>query len=224
MKRRTVLTTIGTATVATAGCLSDAGDRQTDENGTSTDGTQTDDPGGNGTDQSPTDGTPGAKPSDPFVDAACPSFSENVDRTVCWHTADTDAEPIYLDASTAVFEPSTGDGSVETMEFVLHNDSGNSFGLNPHAWAIKRQTDSGWEHVAPEEWVEPWYTVESGQTYTWRLSLQQHTQAMAERTMAVTQDLQDGTYAFQITGIAGEQSNEPTQVECIALFEVARRN
>ena len=46
---------------------------------------------------------------------------------------------------------------------------------------------------------------------------------MAERTMAVTQDLDDGTYAFQITGISDEGSEDSARVECIALFEVNRR-
>ena len=220
MNRRTVLATISTATVATAGCLSDAGDRSNDAT-TSADGNETDGPGN---DSTTTDGTPGSNPDDPFADADCPSFADSTDRTVCWHTTDPDSEPIYLDASTAVFEPTTGDNSVETMAFVLHNESGAPFGLNPHAWAIKRRTDSGWEHVAPDEYVEPWYTVESGQRYTWQLSVEQRTQAMAERTMTVTQDLQDGTYAFQITGLAGEQENDPTRVECLALFEVSRQN
>jgi len=221
MKRRTVLATLGTATVATAGCLSDAGDRQTETDEPSPDGTETDEPGTDGSNGTPTpgDGT-GTPLGDPFSDMTCPSFTENTDRTGCWPTADAADNPIYMDASTAVFEPSTGDDSVE---FVLHNESDESFGLNPHAWAIKRRTENGWEHVAPEEWVEPWYTVESGQTYTWRLSMTERTQAMAERTMAVTEDLDDGTYAFQITGIADEGSEDSRRVEIVAVFEVQRR-
>lgn len=223
MNRRTVLTMLGTATVATAGCLSQPGDRSDGGNETNPDDTQTDNSGETGTNGTATDDeTPGSKPYDPTTDIECQSFV-NADRTVCWPTADTDAETIYLDASTVIFEPSTGDGSVETMEFVLHNNSEQSFGLNPHAWAIKRQTTDGWEHVAPEEYIEPLYTVESGQTYTWRLSVEEHTQAMAERTMAVTQDLDDGTYAFQITGQAGGETSERSRVECIALFEVNRK-
>ena len=219
MNRRALLATLGTATVATAGCLGDGGDRPNDDDEPSPDETDTDTPGGDGTRTD--DGDP--RPETPFADAECPSFSEGVDRTVCWPTDETDAESVYLDASSVAFEPSPGDGSVESIEFVLHNESGEPFGLNPHAWAIKRQTDSGWEHVAPEEWIEPWYTVESGQRYTWRLSVEQRTQAMAERTMAITEDLTDGTYAFQITGIAGESGEDSRNVECIALFEVQRR-
>ncbi|WP_136716398.1 hypothetical protein [Halorientalis salina] len=224
MKRRTVLATIGATTVATAGCLSDAGDRPNDDNGTSTDGTETDDPGTadpKGTTTAGDETRP--TPDDTFADVACPSFSESADRTVCWHTADLDAEPIYLDANPDVFEPTPGDDSVESVEFVLYNDSAAGFGLNPYAWAIKRRTEDGWAHVAPEEWVEPWYTVDSGETYTWRLSMTERTQAMAERTMAITEDLDDGIYAFQITGIADEQSDDPTHVECLALFEVDRQ-
>lgn len=221
MKRRTVLATIGATTVATAGCLSDAGDRPNDGTETNTDGTETDDPG---TDEPNGTATPGEDtrptPDDAFADIECPSFSESADRTVCWHTADLEAEPIYLDTDPAVFEQTPGDDTVESVEFTLYNDSDDAFGLNPHAWAIKRQTDSGWEHVAPEEWVQPWYTVESGETYTWRLSMTERTQAMAERTMAITEDLDDGTYAFQITGIVDERSANPTHVECLALFVI----
>ncbi|MFB6178994.1 MAG: hypothetical protein ABEI77_04640, partial [Halorientalis sp.] len=164
------------------------------------------------------------EPHDPFEDAPCPSFDENADRTVCWHTADTDAEPIYLDASTVVFEPSTDDNSVETMEFVLHNNSDGTFGLNPYDWQIQRQTDDGWEHVAPDARVEPWLNLEAGLTYTWNLSVERHPTPHQERTQAIMEDLDDGTYAVQITGLTDQESDDPTHVECIALFEVDRKD
>lgn len=206
MHRRTVLAALGTLTAGTAGCLTQ-GSRSTPDDST---GTDTDDP---------TTSPDGATPSDPVGDVECPSFAETADRTVCW--PETGDEPLYLDASSVVFEPSAGDGGVETIEFVLHNASERAVGLNPYAWGIERQTTDGWEHVAPEVYPEPWTSVESGETYTWVLSVEEHSGAMAERTMAVTEDLADGTYAFHLTCMAGDESTRET-VECIALFEVRR--
>jgi hypothetical protein len=148
MKRRSLLAAVGIG-LSTAGCLSQADDSSdmsspnTDENTTGTRGRQT--PG-----TTPSHHGPDSTPSDQPGNAECPSFAEDVERTVCWSTDDTGAEPIYLTASSKTFEPSPGGGLVEHIKFTLHNDSSQTFGLNPHAWAIKRQITHGWEHVAPE--------------------------------------------------------------------------
>jgi len=213
MHRRTLLGTLGsTAVLTAAGCLDRGG------SGNSPAETDTDEP------VTETDDPSDTPAENPFQNDPCPSFSETVDRTVCWHTADTESEPIYMDASTAVFEPTPNSSEVQSIEFVLHNNSETTVGLNPHAWAIKRKTTDGWQHVAPDASVEPWLHLESMQTYTWRLTSGPRTQANAERTMALTQDLRAGTYAFQITGIEDTESSSGTSVECIVLFEVAPKN
>ncbi|WP_246984321.1 hypothetical protein [Halorientalis marina] len=221
MRRRALLAAFGSTTALTAGCLNRGGGEPT------ADTTATDDPTATPTDTTeptdePTDG-PGGTPRDPLSGVPCPSFAEGVDRTVCWPHGDLSDEPLYLDASSVVFEPTADDGEVASLEFVLHNGSEQSFGLNPHDWAIWRRTEDDWSFVAPEEHVEPWYTVESGETYTWRLTVQQHPAPMSGDTLAVVQDLADGVYAFQVTGAYGDGPNDGTQVECIALFAVRRQ-
>ncbi|WP_424017949.1 hypothetical protein ACOZ4N_19065 [Halorientalis pallida] len=220
MKRRTVLATLGTATVATAGCLDRSGNGSTP--------TDTDGPGDSrgtatptGATDTPTDGT--GWPDGRFADEPCPAFAET-DRTVCYHTLDYGS--LYVEPSQAVFAPGaderdgSGDGGgIETIEFVLHNETGDRFGLNPHAWAIHRQTADGWTRVAPEEYVEPWLTLEAGETYTWVLS-EHDTAVMAENEQAITTELAAGVHAFAITG--QRESESGGSVECIALFSVER--
>ncbi|WP_128225268.1 hypothetical protein [Halobacteriaceae bacterium SHR40] len=120
------------------------------------------------------------------------------------------------------FEPSGADDSVKTMEFVLRNRTDESFGLNPYSWSIYEQIENEWSFVAPDEYVEPWTEVASGETYTWQYSIHRHSAPMSEDTMAVVQDLSSGIYAFQITGFGTLDGNDETNVECIALFEIQR--
>jgi hypothetical protein len=218
MKRRALLATLGTATALTAGCLNrQSGGTPTEEpprDGSLTDSPTTDD--GTETPDDP------ATPEAPLADVECPSFADGVDRTVCWPNGDTDGETLYVDASSVVFEPDTGDDEVETIEFVLHNASEESFGLNPYAWSLRRKTADGWSFVAPGAHVEPWHTVESGGTYAWQLSVEKHPSPSDENAMVLVQDLADGVYAFQVTGAFGDGPSGGTQVECVALFEVRR--
>lgn len=221
MRRRALLAALGTTTALTAGCLDrSSGGNPTDESPDSTD-TTTDD--GTETPDDTTTAEP-STPQEPLSNVECPTFADNVDRTVCWPNGDTEEETVYVDASSIVFEPTTGDNEVETIEFVLHNSSDESFGLNPHAWSLRRKTAGSWSFVAPDAHVEPWYTVESGGTYTWSLSVEKHPTPYDENAMAIFQDLSDGIYAFQITGAFGDGPNSGTQVECVALFEVRRGN
>jgi hypothetical protein len=96
--------------------------------------------------------------------------------------------------------------------------------LTPHDWAIKRQTADGWTHVAPDEYVEPWYTLKPDETYTWRLSVETHPTPQGDQTMAIMENLDSGTYAFQVTGLLDEPTDdgEKTNIECVALFDVNR--
>jgi hypothetical protein len=238
MQRRTVLATVGSALLATAGCVSNSnGDDQEPADGNDPeDDRSSDDPSDDTTpeqtpiDDTPPDGTPGSDPDEGDGAGAsfgeCPSFADGVDQTVCSHTGSNTG--VYPAVSQEVFTPTTGDNSVETLEITLHNVSGSRFGLNPHDWAIKRQTADGWTHVAPEEYVEPWYTLEPDETYTWRLSVETHPTPQGDQTMAIMEDLDSGTYAFRVTGILDESpadakdSDEKTTIECVALFNVNR--
>jgi hypothetical protein len=218
MKRRTILTALGTATVATAGCLDRSGDGSTptDTDGPGTDRTET--PTGTATDERRTPTAPSGR----FDGTDCPGFSDSVDRTVCFHTLGGGSAEVWVEPDQELFEPTTGDDTVETITFTLHNESGESFGLNPYAWGMKRRTDGGWEHVAPEEWIDPWTTVADGGTYTWRLSVETHPSPDRDDHQTLVEDLESGVYAFAITGSLGGETGGATWVECVALFEVAR--
>jgi len=219
MKRRTVLAALGATTAATAGCLdrSETGSTPTDTDGPGTGG-GTETPPGTANDEIRTPTTPSGR----FDGADCPAFSDSVDRTVCYHTLETGSAEVWIEPDREVFEPTTGDDTVETITFTLCNESGEPFGLNPYAWAIKRRTAEGWEHVAPEEWVEPWTAVEDGGTYTWRLSVETHPSPDRDDHQTLVEDLGSGVYAFAITGSLGGETSGSTWVECIALFSVQR--
>lgn len=220
MKRRTVLATLGSSALA-AGCLGRSGAPGADD-GTDTDTT---DPGTDGTTgETPTDGTPtdGSLPIEPVADVDCPA-QEGADRTVCWPHEDGGDANVWLSGSGVVLEPAA-DGEVGTLTFTLHNVAGESFGLNPYDWRIDRQTASGWEHVAPDVHIEPWTHVESGGTYEWVLSQQQHAAPGSETTQTVVQDLDAGTHAFTVSGIlGGDDETAGERVTCTALFVVRER-
>lgn len=254
MKRRTLLVTVG-ALAAGAGCVNATSDDESNPDDTSSgdtpsDGAPNDSPPTDGTphDSTPTDGLPsdstpddrtpndgtGDRPGEgdgagaSFDDIACPSFADSVDRTVCSHT-DSDSD-IYPTVSEAVFTPTTDDNSVETLAIRVHNESGATFEFNPYEWALKRQTADGWVHVAPEEYVEPLYRLPSGETYTWELGVESHPKPGDNYTTTITEDLDSGTYAFQMIGFRPESEAEPSQdgeipgtvIECITLFRVSR--
>lgn len=215
MNRRAVLLAIG---ASTAGCVNTGAGGGDGRTNTGPNGTGTD----QGTPDGQTTGTDGGTPRDArerFDEYPCPSFAERTDRTVCWHTVDPGSADVYLSVSSPVFEPSAGDA---TLSFTLHNDSGVPFGHNPYGWAIKRETGEGWEHVAPDVHIEPWETVPDGETYTWVLRVDEGASASTdrERSLTVEQDLTDGVYAFQVTGVL--EGEDRTSVECVALFEVRR--
>lgn len=218
MNRRTILASLGTLPVALAGCTDSTGNPGT---GTGTDTTTTGP--GTGTDTgTPTTATDGGTPESRFAGEPCPALGTNADRSVCWHTVDPSTAAQYLEPDTELFEPSTGDDSVETVAFVLHNQSGGGIGFNPYAWGIHRQTADGWEYVAPEAYPEPWFQLEDGQTYTWQFAVEQHPTPNADRTRYPVVDLEDGTYAFEVTVAAEEGPNTGERVACVALFEVQR--
>lgn len=216
MDRRRLLATVGTAVVATAGCLTDP-PADTD----TTDSTQSTDEPADGPATTSPDGTAEMSPDDDrFADVPCPSFSK-ADRTNCWHTVDPASASVYLEPDSELLAE-TNDDVVETLSFVLHNETGGDFGLNPHAWSIYRRTDGEWTRVAPDEYIEPWYTLADGETYTWRVSLEPHPSPNADDELDVVQPLEDGTYAFHVSGHVESGPDEGTAIECIALFAVQR--
>jgi len=217
--RRTVLAALGTA-VATAGCFGQGRQDPGGGPGTESDA-PTDTPGETPTetaDQSPSEPPQGTN-GGPFSDLACPSFTET-DRTVCWHGRSGDA-PVVLEPEDTAFRPVDGNNTIETFEFTLRNRSEEAFGLNPYAWQLQVHEDGEWTHVAPDEWIEPWHTVEPGETFKWILATERHpTPGGADDKIHVIEDLDPGTYAFAVHGNLGAEADDAESIECIARFAV----
>ncbi|MFC7074806.1 hypothetical protein ACFQJ7_15930 [Halovenus rubra] len=233
MQRRQFIGAAGsTILAAVAGCISNGDDDesggQDSDNGTPAGNESSNDtpaggtPAGNeSSNDTPAGGTPTDGDGNQPVGSNCPSFSDKVDRTVCARS-ETDSQ-IYPTISKQVFEPTTDDNTVENLQITLHNESDKTFGLNPYAWALKRQTDDGWSHVAPEAYIQPWENVESGGRYNWNLSVEKHPTPSEEQTVWIAEDLESGTYAFQITGMASTESDDDgPRIECVAQFEIKR--
>lgn len=230
MQRRTIIAAIGSTFLAGAGCISNSDAETEDPSNTDADDGSPSNPDTDDGTPAETDPGQGDAVGASFEDIACPSFVDDPDRTVCSHTTAPGETRVYPTVSRDVFTPTTGDDTVETMEVSVHNESEERFGFNPHSWEIHRRSDGGWTHIAPDEYVEPWYNLKAGETYSWVLGVESGNSPEGERKLSLTQDLDSGTYAFQITGFlqdsTGEETpnsdTEGTLIECIALFKVNR--
>lgn len=197
MKRRTVIATLG-ALPLTAGCLAPP---RSDSQQTATGG----------------DATATADPGE-----RCSSFESDVDRTVCWPTEERLRSRVYLNASIPTFEPTTDDSTVETLEFVLHNQHPDHLvEVTPEDWQIARRTPEDWRVVASASDSEPTRLLPSGERYTWSLSLRRHPTPSREDTTYLARDLADGVYAFQT--VARLLEDPAVRVECIAVVEIRRQ-
>jgi len=219
MERRPVLALVGTALTlpGLTGCL-----------------LAPDDSGGGDRDPAAGDGpqtTDGGRESR-FAGEPCPSFVGNAARTVCYHTVAASTEPVVLSPSVeTVGAPTTDGGEGDGISFQLRNDGADVVGLNPHDWRIERRTAEGWEHVAPDMYIEPWTTLERAERVTWHLG-EDPTESDAVAAVRVDESLDAGVYAFGTSGVVtggGYDDVTPqtavdgpdgVRVEWIALFEV----
>lgn len=228
MRRRTLLTALA-AVAGTAGCIQDGtapADLSTEEeprDGTPTD-TRTDT-------RTVTDQGPSPDPAtDVFADFDCPSFTDNADRTVCYHRTDPAETDSLLTADPEVFDPTPTDGDAETLHFTLWNRSDRPVGLNPYAWGIERHDGDGeWSHVAPEAYPEPWTRVKPGATMQWVLPSENRGESPDE-AHSLTVALEPGVYAFHVVVYYEGDADTPTgeaksseRVELVALFRVEER-
>jgi hypothetical protein len=138
MRRRTLLATAAAALAGTAGCLSSAS--ETPAGDADPTATPADDPTTTPADDPTT--TPADDPTttptdDPF--AGCPSFAPEADRTVCYYS-NVASSDVYLATEKREFREYGEDDEVQTLTLTLHNDSDETFGLNPHDWTLERWT------------------------------------------------------------------------------------
>ncbi|GGL31110.1 hypothetical protein GCM10009037_13560 [Halarchaeum grantii] len=128
--------------------------------------------------------------------SGCPSLRETADETVCAATAPADAPVVLAPSRADVAAPGT-------LRFTLTNDSEASLGLNPYDWALHRETDGGWERVAPDAVIQPWFTLAPGESRTWELQIGGgHSAPQNDSTVvAGPLDLEPGTYAFSVVAV-----------------------
>ena len=172
-----------------------------------------------------TDGTDSPTPAGDdspslFEGRECPSFDPDADRTICYHTADRSAAPILLRPTEETFEPTTNDGSVEFVNFVLHNRSWHPYTIDPAVWEIHRRQEDAWSLTDSGTGEQNSITVPPGETHTWSLSVEAHPTPWTLETTFLFADLEDGTYAFAISGRS--DADAANRVEFVALFEVVR--
>lgn len=170
MKRRSFLA--GAAALATAGCLGRAvGDGTTTRDRTTTDQKTT-------TDATTTTGD-------------CPEVRREVAATVC-SGGDSDYGATLSQTAQSVM----ADGS---LGVTLTNESAESVGLNPYAWAVHERTEKGWRHVAPDTHIEPWTVLSQGDSQAWRVQLGDgESTESGDAVAAGPLDLDAGEHAFSV--------------------------
>lgn len=126
--------------------------------------------------------------------SGCPSLRETVEETVCTATAPADAPVVLAPSSTDV-------AASGTLRFTLANGSQASLGLNPYDWALHREADRGWERVAPDAVIQPWFTLAPGESRVWELHLGAGHSAPNGTVVAGPLDLESGTYAFSVVAV-----------------------
>jgi hypothetical protein len=171
MKRRSFLA--GAAALATSGCLGRAVG-----NGTTTRDRTTTDRQNTTTDSTTTSGD-------------CPEVRREVAATVC-SGEDSDYGAVLSQTAQSV----AADGS---LGVTLTNESAESVGLNPYAWAVHERTEKGWRHVAPDTHIEPWTVLSQGDSQAWRVQLGDGGTTENEDAVAAGPlDLDAGEHAFSI--------------------------
>lgn len=145
--------------------------------------------------------------------AACPSFVGNADRTVCSDNPG-DAE-VYLTRSDERFVDYGGNDTVETTRFTLVNESDRTFTIDVNDWAVKRQTDDGWHHVAPDDHTDALTEVSASGRHEWLLGTESHSAPMSEDSQSIVAELASaGRHAFVVHGSLGDE-----HIECVARFK-----
>lgn len=227
MRRRRLLAAFsGVLGAVTAGCMSTndpVGDESTptdDGTSTPTDGdTKTPSDGEGSADPTP-GGTSETEDAVAFEDISCPSFSGAAERTVCSTTAAADSVPVLLEPEQPpTFEPLTDGDAAEPFALVLRNQSDSGFGFNPYGWGLKRHTDDGWVHVAPEATPEPMVMLEPGGTYTYEVAVESSEHSQGDPDHRIQHDFENGVYALVVDGFF-ERDGSGGHIECVGIFSV----
>jgi hypothetical protein len=136
---------------------------------------------------------------EPNAPAECPSFDRSA-TAVC--VGDTDAAASFSRSSAAV---SSGGELVTT----LTNESTDDVGLNPYAWTLYRRDGDGWTQVAPDAFVEPWRSLDAGESVSWHLQVGDAERTTSDDDVYVGPlDLAGGEYAFIVVAVVDGERTE----------------
>jgi hypothetical protein len=227
--RRRILTALGGATVALAGCLVSDDDtepatdgpndtepknQETEEPTKTPDGPYPTEPGETDTPTDPDeekttspDSTGQIEPVD--APGECPEY--DAEYVVCYDAAANDLEkfPGYLEPSTTAFGPE------EPVSFTLHNNSDGTLNTNFYNWRLHKRVDGEWYSVAPRFVNQPLMMLEPGDTHTWELTVDNDgiEDGQPVRPVSSVEDLNltgigRGRYAFRGRGWFEEQDHE----------------
>lgn len=148
----------------------------------------------------------------------CPTFSSEVDVTVCADAAGS-TSPVVLEPESKTFTVVPSDRKVETFALTLRNRSERPFATSPGAWTVVRRSGDDWTETATGDETDESIRVEAGGVHVWSLSLTPHPTPRTEQTTFVTADLVEGQYLFAVVG-QFEADSGTQRVECHAQFEL----
>lgn len=161
MRRRALLSTLGAGLLG--GCIADSPGGSDDE--PTADRTTAPTTGEPSTDE-PTTSTPQTpEVGVPASEAAGPPWGDDVMRVVSWSDV-TDETPIAM-------RPAAQDASLPTatVDVTLRNETAVGLVTNFHHWGLWKRVDGEWFYLAPQYWPEPAMSLDTGESHTWTLSI-----------------------------------------------------
>ncbi|SDM81712.1 hypothetical protein SAMN04487949_2687 [Halogranum gelatinilyticum] len=162
MRRRALLSTLGVGLLG--GCVADGPGGS--DGGSTTDRTTaptTDEPTADDSTTTTTPRTPDV--GVPASETAGPPWGDDVMRVVAWPDV-TDGTPIAM-------RPATQEASLPTamVDITLANETDVRFDTNFHHWGLWKRVDGEWFYLAPQYWPEPAMSLDTGESHTWTLSV-----------------------------------------------------
>jgi hypothetical protein len=153
-------------------------------------------------------------PSPTFSDLGCPTFSW-ASRTVCYHTADIEAEPVVLvsEYHTAVVHEAGG----EVLRFALVSRADERITIYPHAWSILAAPGDGqgWRSVRSGE-PRCLRQMENEDVHWWEVGVHTTPTTNGINLTTPTVLLDPRTYAF----VVAVSTADGTDLACVAPFVV----
>lgn len=132
-----------------------------------------------------------------------------------------DKSNIYFESNEQQWVVTTGDQTIETRAFTLHNQLSQPFTTNQGAWTISQQTEDGWSEIDAGDGSDE-ITIAPKTTHTWSLSLQPHPTSQTSNSTNISSDLSEGTYLFRVVG--NRQGNNHSQrTECQTRFDLVKK-